>query len=263
MKNIPSGNVTFLFTDIEGSTKLAQAHPEKLPSALIRHNEILRDAIESNNGHVFKIVGDAYCCAFENAEDAVKAAIEVQRNLSEEKWDESEIKIRVGIHSGIAEWNGQDYMGYMTLARTARVMSAAYGEQIIVSNDAYEIYKENLVKEKDFSFRDLGERRLKDVIEPIRLYQVLSKDLREEFPPLMTLDARPNNLPIQLTSFIGRERDMKDVKDKLRQNRLLTLTGTGGAGKSRFSLQAGADLIDDFANGVWLVELAAVSDPDF
>jgi predicted ATPase/class 3 adenylate cyclase/Tfp pilus assembly protein PilF len=259
----PTGTVTFLFTDIEGSTKLFQEFPEKLPSALRRHNEILRDAIESNRGHVFKIVGDAYCCAFENAADAVKAAVDVQRNLSEEKWDEAEIKIRIGIHSGNAEWNGHDYMGYMTLARTARVMSAAYGEQIIVSNDAYEIYKENLVKEKDFSFRDLGERRLKDVIEPIRLYQVISKDLREEFPPLKTLDARPNNLPIQLTSFIGREKEMKDVKDKLRQNRLLTLNGTGGSGKSRLSLQAGADLIDDFANGVWFVELAAVSDPEF
>ena len=263
----PTGTVTLLFTDIEGSTKLFQEFPEKLPSALRRHNEILRDAIESNSGHVFKIVGDAYCCAFENVADAVSAAVEVQRNLSEEEWDEAEIKIRIGIHSGNAEWNGHDYMGYMTLARATRVMSAAYGEQILVSDDAYvnlDLPKLGLGKEgDDLSFRDLGERRLKDVIEPIRLFQVLSKDLREEFPPLKTLDARPNNLPIQLTSFIGREKEMKDVKYNLKLNRLLTLTGTGGAGKSRLSLQTGADLIDDFANGVWFVELAAVNDPEF
>ncbi len=261
MKNIPSGNVTFLFTDIEGSTKLSQAFPDKLPAALERHHAILKDAIESNNGFIFQNVGDAFCCAFENAEDAVKAAVEIQRNLENEKWDEAVIKIRVGIHSGMAEWNGQDYMGYITLARTARVMSAAYGEQILVSNDAYEIYKENLVKEKDISFRDLGERRLKDVIEPIRLYQVLSKDLREDFPPLDTLDARPNNLPLQLTSFIGREKEMKHAKEALRLNRLLTLAGTGGAGKTRLSLQTGAEVIDEFEYGVWFVDLAALNDP--
>lgn len=255
----PTGNVTFLFTDIEGSTKLAQDHPEKLSSALARHNEILRIAIESYNGHVFKIIGDAYCCAFENAGEAVKAAVEIQINLSKEKWDEAVVKIRIGIHSGNAEWNGHDYMGYITLARASRVMSAAYGEQILVSNDAHILCREDI----ELSFRDLGERRLKDVIEPIRLYQVLSKDLREDFPPLKTLDARPNNLPIQLTSFIGREKELKILKDKLKPNRLLTLTATGGAGKSRLSLQTGADLIDDFANGVWFVELAAVSDPYF
>ena len=257
MKNIPSGNVTFLFTDIEGSTKLAQAHPEKLPSALIRHNEILRDAIESNNGHVFKIVGDAYCCAFENAEDAVKAAIEVQRNLSEEKWDESEIKIRVGIHSGIAEWNGQDYMGYMTLARTARVMSAAYGEQIIVDTRSQSPDWER----NEISFRDLGERRLKDVILPIRLFQILGAGLREDFPPLETLDARPNNLPVQLTSFIGREKEMKHVKETLKLSRLVTLTSAGGSGKTRLALQTGAEVIDEYEHGVWFVDLAALNDP--
>ncbi|MBK9228297.1 MAG: tetratricopeptide repeat protein [Ignavibacteria bacterium] len=262
---IPSGNVTFLFTDIEGSTKLSQEFPHALPAALEKHHSILIKAIESNNGFIFQNVGDAFCCAFGSSEDAVKAAVEIQINLANENWDEAVIRIRIGIHSGNAEWNGKNYMGYITLARAARVMSAAYGGQILVSNDAYKSCKDNCekVKEKDISFRDLGERRLKDVIEPIRLYQVLSKELREEFPPLKTLDARPNNLPIQLTSFIGREKELKDVKDKLRQNRLLTLTGTGGSGKSRLSLQAGADLIDDFENGVWFVELAAVSDPEF
>lgn len=262
---IPSGNVILLFTDIEGSTKLAQAHPEKLSSALEIHNEILKNAIESNNGHIFKIVGDAYCCAFENAGDAVKAAVEIQNNLAKEKWDEAVITVRIGIHSGNAEWNGHDYYGYMTLARASRVMSVAYGEQILVSNDAYvKLDLVNPVPGKEageISFRDLGERRLKDVIEPIRLYQVLSKDLREDFPPLKTLDARPNNLPVQLTSFIGREKEMKYAKELLMNSRLLTIAGTGGAGKTRFSLQMGADLVDDFANGVWLIELAELNDP--
>ncbi|MEZ4823626.1 MAG: adenylate/guanylate cyclase domain-containing protein [Ignavibacteria bacterium] len=282
--NIPTGAVTFLFTDIEGSTKLAQEFPDTLPSALEKHNSILKNVVEINNGFVFKIVGDAYCCAFQNAADAVKAAVEIQINIENENWDGAVIRIRIGIHSGNAEWNGDDYMGYITLARVARVMSAAYGGQILISNDTYKLFshhkdtnppqaeqRENesdslclsdLVV-KNVCFRDLGERRLKDVIEPIRLYQVESEGLRKEFPPLKTLDARPNNLPIQLTSFIGREKEMKFVKEELKNSRLLTLTGTGGAGKSRLSLQAAADLIDDFANGVWFTELAAVSDPVF
>ncbi len=263
--NIPSGKVTFLFTDVEGSTKLSQDFPDKLPSALIRHHAILQTAVESNKGFIFKDAGDAYHCAFANPEDAVNAAVEIQTAHASEKWDETVIKTRIGIHAGNAEWNGKDYMGYITLARTSRVMSAAYGGQILVSDDAYKFCKDNCekVREKDISFRDLGERRLKDVIEPIRLYQVLSKGLREEFPPLKTLDARPNNLPIQLTSFIGREKEIKDVKDNLKQNRLLTLTGTGGAGKSRLALQTAADVIDEYENGVWFAELAAVSDPEF
>ncbi|MEZ4690548.1 MAG: tetratricopeptide repeat protein [Ignavibacteria bacterium] len=274
----PTGNVTFLFTDIEGSTKLSQDFPEKLHAALERHNEILRNAVESNNGRVFKIVGDAFCCAFGNAEEAVKAAVDIQINLADEKWDEVVIKVRIGIHSGTAEWNGEDYMGYITLARVARILSAAYGEQILISNDTYEHFshhkdtktqRENESNSlclsdlvvKNVCFRDLGERRLKDIIKPIRLYQIVSKGLREEFPPLKTLDARPNNLPVQLTNFIGREDEMKHAKELLKNNRLLTLTGSGGAGKTRFSLQTGAELIDEFAHGVWFIDLAEINDP--
>ena len=280
-KKIPSGNVTFLFTDIEGSTKLAQEFPDTLRSALEKHNCILRKAVESNNGIVFKIVGDAFCCAFHNAADAVNAAIDIQTALANEKWDGAVIKIRIGIHSGKVEWNGNDYMGYITLARVARVMSAAFGEQIIISNDAHLLYLESATggsgtlrrnendqeslslrdfDAKEITFRDLGERRLKDVIQPIRLFQVQAKGLREDFPPLKTLDARPNNLPVQLTSFIGRENEMNILKDVLNKTHLLTLTGAGGAGKSRLALQIAANVIDEFANGVWFVELAAISD---
>ena len=259
----PTGTVTFIFTDIEGSTKLSQQFAEAYPAALERHHVILRTSIEANNGYVFRIVGDAFCCAFSKAEDAVKAAIDIQLNLTNEDWGEVVIKIRIGIHTGAAEWNGERYMGYITLARTARVMSTGYGEQIIISNDTYELCRDKFdaVKEKDVSFRDLGERRLKDVIQPIRLYQIISPGLREDFPPLKTLDSRPNNLPVQLTSFIGREDVMEQVKELFNQTHLLTIIGFGGGGKTRLSMQVGADMIDDFNNGVFIAELAPVSDP--
>ncbi len=259
MNSPPTGTVTFLFTDIEGSTKLSQEFPNALPLALDKHHSIMRSAIESNTGFIFEIIGDAFCAAFENADGAVSAAVDAQLYLKKEKWCEAVIKVRMGLHTGIVEWNGKRYMGYITLARTARVMSAAYGEQVIISNDVYELAREK-ASEK-ISFRDLGERRLKDLKQPVRLYQVLSDGLREDFPPLKTLDARPNNLPVQLTSFIGRDVEKKFLKELIKQTHLLTLTGTGGAGKTRLALQFGADLIDDFANGVWLIELAAISQP--
>ena len=255
----PTGQVTFLFTDIEGSTKLAQQFPNTLPSALEKHHKILREAIESNNGFVFEIIGDAFCAAFENSNDAVKASHDAQMKLNSEKWEEAEIKVRMGIHSGNVEWNGKRYIGYITLARTQRVMSAAYGGQVLISEDAYIQLTE---KEKiEISYRDLGDRRLKDLIQPVKIYQLISKGLPSDFPPLKTLDARPNNLPVQLTSFIGREDEIKKVKELLNNTHLLTLTGPGGVGKTRLSLQVGADVIDDFANGVWFVELAPIIDP--
>jgi len=265
MNNPTGGNITFLFTDIEGSTKLSQEFPESLQSALDKHHAIMHNAIESNNGYVFEIVGDAFCCAFEKAEDAVKAAVDAQLGLANEKWEDAVIKIRIGIHTGPAEWNGKRYMGYITLARSARVMSCGYGEQIIISGSTYELCKEKFdaVKEKNISFRDMGERRMKDVIQPIRIYQIISPGLREDFPPLKTLDARPNNLPVQLTSFIGRDLEMKQIKDLLKNTRLLSLIGSGGSGKTRLAMHAGAEMIDDFTNGVFIAELASVSDPSF
>ncbi|MFC2093280.1 adenylate/guanylate cyclase domain-containing protein, partial [Bacteroidota bacterium] len=259
MTKPPTGHVTFLFTDIEGSTKLAQQFPDLLHSALEKHHKILREAIESNNGFVFKIIDDAFCAAFENTNDAVKASNDAQINLNSEKWDEVNIIVRMGIHSGNVEWNGKDYMGYITLARTQRVMSAAYGGQVLISEDAYIQLTE---KEKiEISYRDLGNRRLKDLMQPVKIYQLISKGLPSDFPPLKTLDARPNNLPVQLTSFIGREEEIKKVKELLKITHLLTLTGPGGAGKTRLALQVGADVIDDFANGVWFIELAPIMDP--
>ena len=306
----PSGLITFLFTDIEGSTKLSQEFPDTINTALEIHNSILRNTVESCNGFVFKIVGDAYCCAFHNAADAVKAAVEIQRSLAFEKWKDAVIRVRIGIHSGNAEWNGVDYMGYITLARVARIMSVAYGEQILISDDAvqncikgsktqsdlsingeksnqnktekdsagstdlsvgqfsgekitpFNISSGHRVFEtKEISFRDLGERRLKDVIQPIRLYQAEAEGLRKEFPPLKTLDARPNNLPVQLTSYIGRENVFEKVKEMIGKTHLLTILGPGGGGKTRLATQIAADLIDEFENGVFITELAPISNP--
>jgi predicted ATPase/class 3 adenylate cyclase/Tfp pilus assembly protein PilF len=255
----PSGTVTFLFTDIEGSTKLAQENDVTYLASLGKHHKILYDVVDRNNGFVFKIVGDAFCCAFAESHDAMRAAVESQAKLCAEDWGDSVIRVRMGIHSGNAEWNGKDYMGYMTLARTNRVMSSAYGNQILISNDVRnKLAEANLA---EVSFRDLGERRLKDLIQPMRLFQIVSPDIPSEFPPLKTLDARPNNLPVQLTSFIGREKELSEIKKLLSSTRLLTLLGSGGTGKTRLALQAGADMIDEFANGVWIAELAEISDP--
>lgn len=258
----PSGIVTFLFTDIEGSTKLSQELPDKLPMILEEHNSILKHAFESSNGFIFEMVGDAFYCSFENAVDAVKAAVEAQLNLS--KLNQSyPVKVRMGIHSGTAQRNGKKYNGYITLARTARIMSVANGEQILISGDTYKLASESEFKSvlNSVSFRDLGERKLKDLIQPIRLFQILSKGLREEFPILKTLDVRPNNLPVQLSGFVGRENEMSQIKNLIKKNRLLTLIGSGGTGKTRLTLQSTADMIDEFADGVWLTELENLIEP--
>lgn len=254
MDKKPTGLVTFLFTDIEGSTKLAQEFPDSLQKAIDRHHSIMTDAIEENRGFVFENVGDAFCAAFQDPLDALRAAVKAQRDLACEDWEVTAIKSRIGIHTGKAEWNDKKYMGYITMARTARVMSSAYGEQVLISNEVYEICSS--ISDESISFRDLGERRLKDLIQPIRLYQVVSEGMREVFPPLKTLDARPNNLPMQLTSFIGRDEEIRTVKELMKGTRMLTLTGAGGAGKTRLALQVAADMIDDYPNGVWFIELA-------
>ena len=255
----PSGIVTFLFTDIEGSTKLAQKYAGKMHNILLDHENIFRKIISENNGYTFKSIGDAFCCAFEDSADAVIAACQIQMMLNNGKTNDTDLKVRIGIHSGEAEWIGRDYSGYLTLARSNRVMSAAYGGQIILSKDVYTSAKSKTPSE--ISYRDLGQRRLKDLIHPVHLYQVLSEGLKEDFPPLKTLDLRPNNLPVQLTSFIGRENEINEIKSLISETHLLTLTGAGGSGKTRLALQAGAELLSDFANGVFLAELASLSDP--
>ena len=264
--NLPSGTVTFLFTDIEGSTKLWQQFPKAMPDALARHHAILREAIEAHNGYVFQIIGDAFCAAFSNTANGLEAALAAQRGLHAASWGETgEIRVRMALHTGMAEVHvgertSGEYVSNLTLSRAARLLSAGHGGQILLSLPTAELVREALPS--DVSLRDLDAHLLKDLIRPEHIYQAVVPDLGSEFLPLKTLDTQPNNLPIQLTSFIGREGEIARVKEILNGTRLVTLTGEGGCGKTRLVLQAAADLIDEFPDGVWFVELAPLTDPD-
>ena len=263
-RSLPSGTVTFLFTDIEGSTELFQQHPDAMKDALARHHAILQNAIESHAGYVFQIIGDAFAAAFHAAPDALAAALAAQRALRDEPWGETgPIRVRMGVHTGIAQVHMEDvkagqYSGYLTLTRTQRVMSAGHGGQVLLSNATAELARGQLPD--GVTLRDLGAHRLKGLGDREQLWQLVASDLPQDFPPLKTLDAHPNNLPAQLTSFIGREREIAEVKRLLSASRLVTLAGSGGAGKTRLSLQVAADLFDNFADGVWFVQLEGLTD---
>jgi len=262
--NLPSGTVTFLFTDIEGSTKIAQEHRDTWEALRERHHTILLSAMSSHEGHVFQIIGDAFCVAFHTARSGLSAALDAQRGLQTENWGDISIKVRMGINTGAAQVGSNadgsgGYTGYSTLARTQRVMSTAYGEQILLSTTSADLLLGELPA--GVSLRDMKEHRLKGLLNPEHLWQVVAPGLVQEFPALLTLNSIPNNLPIQLSSFIGREKEIAEIKNLLEHNRLVTLTGSGGVGKTRHSLQVGAELLDAFADGVWLVELASVSNP--
>jgi predicted ATPase/class 3 adenylate cyclase len=264
MSSLPSGTVTFLFTDIEGSTKLAQQHPVEMPVLLARHHQILHQALEGHNGYVFQVVGDSFAVAFHSASDALNAALDAQRELHKEAWAPAPIKVRMGIHTGAAQLqiDSKDnaYSGYATIALTQRIMSAGYGGQVLISGATRELVRDILPENTELL--DVGEKRLKDLRRPEHLYQLNILELPSTFPPLKTLDAFLNNLPIQLTTFIGRENEIAEVKQELESHRLVTLTGSGGTGKTRLSLQVAADLLEKFDHGVWFVELAPLTDSD-
>jgi predicted ATPase/class 3 adenylate cyclase len=263
----PTGTVTFLFTDIEGSTKLAQEHPNEMPDLLTRHNAILDQAIDMYHGFVFRVVGDSFSAAFHTASDALSAALETQRKLQHESWWPAPIKVRMGIHTGSAQLRddpqgqGASYEGYGTLALTQRIMSVGHGGQILLSQAAYDLVKDRLPERTEL--RDMGERRLKDIVRPEPIYQVATPDLLSDFPPLTTLETSRNNLPAQLTSFIGREREIAEARELFSSTRLLTFIGPGGTGKTRLCLQVAEAQISEFKEGVWLIELAQLSDPTY
>ncbi len=261
MEGIPTGVVTFLFTDIEGSTALWEKHREEMSRAVARHDQILRGVFEKGGGYVFKTVGDAFCVAFPKVTDAVIAAIETQLALKKEDFGRvGSLKVRVAIHTGEAEERDGDYFG-PTLNRTARILSICHGGQILLSSATADVVRDSLGSA--IHLKDLGEHRLRDLIRPERIYQVVHPELPSDFPPLKGLEAYPNNLPTQLTRFIGREREIGEVRRLLGQTRILTLTGTGGVGKSRLSLQVGAETLENFPEGVWFIELAPISDGAF
>jgi predicted ATPase/class 3 adenylate cyclase len=261
--SLPTGTVTFLYTDIEDSTGLAQHHPAELPVLLAQHHAILRRSIQEHNGNVFRIIGDAFCASFFTATDALRAALAAQHQLQQADWHPVVLKVRMGIHTGpavadsIEEAGG--YTGYLTLARAQRVMSTAYGGQILISGASAELLRAELPE--SIELRDMGEHRLKGLLKPERLWQVTAPDLVSEFPSLKSLNAIPNNLPVQVNSFIGRERELMQTRELLTSAHLLTLIGPGGTGKTRLTLHLAAELLPEFPDGVWLVELAPLNDP--
>jgi predicted ATPase/class 3 adenylate cyclase len=258
----PTGTVTFLFTDIEGSTKLWEQNAQAMQIALARHDEVLRSAIEERGGYIFKTVGDAFCAAFSTAIAPIEASLFAQRVLlSQEGWSEETgpLRVRMALHVGGAEERDGDYFG-PPLNRVARLLSAAHGGQVLLSAAAQEMVRDQLPV--GTSLRDLGEHRLTDLFRPERVFQFSAPDLPVEFPPLRTLDVYRNNLPLQPTPLVGREKEVAQVCDLLRraETRLLTLTGPGGTGKTRLALQAAADLLEDFTDGTFFVPLATLSE---
>ncbi|MGE5462045.1 MAG: adenylate/guanylate cyclase domain-containing protein [Syntrophothermus sp.] len=256
---LPSGTVTFLFTDIEGSTLLAQQYPASWESLRERHQAILKSAMDAHRGCVFQMVGDAFCVAFHTAKDALNAAVEAQRTLQSEEWDKAPVKVRMGLHTGSAEVHGNDYQGYLTLAKVQRIMSVAYGGQVLVSNASAELLHHELPE--GISLYDKREHRLRGLPGLEHLWQVVAPELQHDFPPLQSLSDNPNNLPAQLTSFVGRRKELEDVRKLLQHAPLLTLIGPGGTGKTRLSIQAAGELIPQYVDGTWFVELAPLFDP--
>jgi predicted ATPase/class 3 adenylate cyclase/Tfp pilus assembly protein PilF len=258
----PTGTVTFLFTDIEGSTRMWERSPQAMQAALARHDELLRRAIEERGGYVFKTVGDAFCCAFPTAPDALEAALDAQRLLLNERWAESDpLGVRMALHMGASEERDADYFG-PPVNRVARLLSAAHGGQVLLSLPTHEMVRDQLPT--GVSLAELGEHRLKDLFRPERVFQLVSPDLPSEFPPLRTLDAYRNNLPLQPTPLVGREEEVSEVCDLLRgeATHLFTLTGPGGIGKTRLALQTAANLLDDFPDGTFFAPLATLTEAE-
>ena len=258
---LPTGTVTFLLTDVEGSTAAWESAPEAMAKAIDRHYEILADVVGRHRGvrPVEQGEGDSVVGAFSRAIDAVAAALEAQLRFGEEPWPEgAALAVRMALHTGDAQLRDAfNYFGPVVI-RCARLRALAHGGQVLATGAVHDVLGNALPA--DTSWSDLGEHRLKDLNRPERVFQLVHPLLRDAFPALCGLDATPNNLPAQVSSFIGRERELAAVQDLLAEHRLLTLTGTGGSGKTRLALQTAADCIDRHPGGAWYVELAALAD---
>ncbi|MDP9111449.1 MAG: adenylate/guanylate cyclase domain-containing protein, partial [Candidatus Eremiobacteraeota bacterium] len=255
---LPSGTVTFLFTDVEGSTRRWEARSRPMAAAIERHDTILQNAVESHGGYVFKRVGDGICATFSRASEALDAALEAERVLHCEDFTAvDELRVRMAMHTGEAQERGGDYFG-PAVNRVARLLAVGNGGQILISGVTADLLRgEPALPE----LLDLGFHRLKDLNEPEHIFQVRTEHAPRDFPPLHSLDVLPNNLPLQLTSFIGRSDELSVLAARLEESRLVTLVGSGGVGKTRLAIQLGGHLAERYPDGVWLFEFAPVSDP--
>jgi len=259
-RGLPTGTVTFAFTDIEGSSARWESDRGAMQEALRRHDAILRAAVVDNGGHVFKTIGDAFCCVFSRSEDAVAAMTDAQRAIAAEDFSAvGGLRVRAALHTGTADERDADYFG-PAVNRVARLLAVGHGGQTLLSGVTRALAYADLASGTSLS--DLGSHRLKDLTEPERVWQLEIAGLRAEFPPLRSLDALPNNLPLQATSFVGRDSDVAEVIALVARHRLLTLFGTGGVGKTRLAVQVGSELLDQFPEGVWFVDLAPITDPE-
>ena len=261
MAELPTGAVTFLFTDIEGSTRLLGKRPREYAQALLRHDALMQAAVESARGVVFETVGDAVYAAFGSPIDAVRAALRAQRDLHAEQWgDLGELRVRMAVHGGDVERRGRHYFG-VPLYRCARLMAIGHGGQILLSGAIARAVRDDLPP--NTALREMGSHRLKDLADAEDVFQLTHSDLPADFAPLRSLDIHATNLPVQANTFIGRERELSMVRRLLTSGRIVTLTGAGGAGKTRLAQQVAWESIAQFDDGVWFVPLGAIRDSAF
>ncbi|MFL5761839.1 MAG: ATP-binding protein [Thermomicrobiales bacterium] len=260
-RSLPHGPLTLLFTDIEGSTRRWEHRPEAMAVDLARHDALLRAVIEKHGGFVFKTIGDAFCAVFAEADAALVACLTAQRALAAEQWEtEGPLRVRMALHSGEPERRERDFFG-PPVNRVARLLATGYGEQVLLSQVTASLVRDRLPPSA--SLLDLGAHRLKDLLQPEHVFQLIVPDLPKEFPLLKSLDRQPHNLPAQPTALLGREAELGRLRELVASDgiKLVTLTGSGGTGKTRLALQAAADLLDLFPDGVWFVGLAPLTDP--
>lgn len=259
-RRLPTGTVTFLFTDVEGSTRLLEAAADRWPALLADHDRLVRDAITAHGGTVVKTEGDGFFAAFPSAVDAVAAAVDAQRALASYEWpDTLAPKVRMGLHTGLGLLGGDDYIG-LDVHRASRITATAHGGQVVLSAATAALVEHELPD--GIGMHDLGRHQLRDLSQAERIFQLDIDGLDRTFAPLRSLEVVPNNLPAQVTHFVGRRRERARVRELLESSRVVTITGTGGTGKTRLALQVGAEIGGRFRDGVYFVDLAPVDDPD-